>query len=733
MDMQPDERASTDERQQDAGRKIIGRLEAEVSRRESARQLLEERWLNDIRAYHGKWAPDQQERAVKAQRSKVSLAATRPRTDLVAARLFDLLHPVDDRNWDIEATPVPELDAAAEEAAHAVADARLKLQRAGNEQEQQQASLHLAEVQAEEERVAAMSDAARRRIDAMRREMADQLAECRYERQCRRVTEDAALYGIGWLRGPLAHTKLRERWVEDTESGEMILDQRSDPKPIFRRVSPWHCFPDPDHDDVWDGEGVFERHLLNRKALRRLAKLPGFNREAISRLLESKPSQGWPQSLHLLRAITGDHHQLGEHWLAWEYEGPLDGQDVIALARLAGNGPLAAETTDQIEVDTLLEVHVVVWWSGAEILKIETHPYDSGICTYSSYRLVPEPMGPYALGVPALIRDPQAMLSATARAIMDNSAYAAGPQVVINKEAVEPLDGNWSPSPWKVWLEKGGVIPPAGSGAPPPPIRFVQPDANLAQLLPIAEFSLRLIDIISGIHTEQMGEPGVTPQQTATGTALLISSANVVYRRWVRNYDDDLTIPSLKRLYHWNMQFNRKPGIRGDYDIVARGASVLMVRELQAQNLIAILNLLGPDDPDVKVDEIKAELFRSLLLRPDGLMRSPGERAEWMEQQAAAAANAPEMEMKARELDLREQEIAAKIAVAEMTEARRLEAARLRYDEAMTRLAEALNMDERKLRAMLSDNHAERESKERVVAAEVAMKQASGQSAGGYV
>jgi hypothetical protein len=63
----------------------------------------------------------------------------------------------------------------------------------------------------------------------------------------------------------------------------------------------------------------------------------------------------------------------------------------------------------------------------------------------------------------------------------------------------------------------------------------------------------------------------------------------------------------------------------------------------------------------------------------------------------------------------------------------RLKLEQMRYDTAMMKLAEDLNMSVDKVRAQMDDHAAERRSKERIFAAEAAMTAKHGKGGGGYL
>ena len=85
------------------------------------------------------------------------------------------------------------------------------------------------------------------------------------------------------------------------------------------------------------------------------------------------------------------------------------------------------------------------------------------------------------------------------------------------------------------------------------------------------------------------GEKGSAPD-TVGGMQLLMNNTNVVLRRLVKQFDDQITKPHIRRYYDYNMLYNDNEDIKGDFSILARGSSALLVRDVQNQS---ILNLLA--------------------------------------------------------------------------------------------------------------------------------------------
>jgi len=73
----------------------------------SARQMIETRWLADLRQYHGEYTSDETKRMKDNNSSQVFVNITRNKTRAGIARMGDMLLPNDDTNFGVKSTPVP--------------------------------------------------------------------------------------------------------------------------------------------------------------------------------------------------------------------------------------------------------------------------------------------------------------------------------------------------------------------------------------------------------------------------------------------------------------------------------------------------------------------------------------------------------------------------------------------------------------------------------------------------
>lgn len=752
-------------------------LEKEARRRVDNRKSIESRWLEDLRQYHGQHESGELTRLNAQGGSKVFLNLTRPKTNALIARLSDLLFPTDDRNWSIQPTPVPEISEDSEQSQKLLDDIRdtfadreqklKQLESAKGSQEdpeqaaqlEQQAKALAAEMQELSEQLDAaqiatddlheLTQAAKKRSDLMETEIHDQLKESRYQAECRDMIEDACKIGTGVLKGPVLDGSKRRGWRKvdhtDPETGQTrslhVYEDLGEGAPSVKRVDPWSFFPDPDVAKVEDSEGFFERHLMSKKQFRRFARDPEVHRDTARTLMKAGPlSSDRPSYLNDLTSVTGEKTTTSkEVFLVWEYTGPVEPEDMQILINTMDSEEAKSLLDENGEIDVLEEFNAKIWFCNGRVLKFALHPLDSGEAIYSVFNPEKDEHSLFGFGLPYLMRDNQNIVNSAQRMLLDNAGLSVGPQIIVAQNLVRPQDGNWTIGPRKVWFWNTTAISELPNGVKPFETFNIQ--SNQADLAAILDLGKQGMDETAAIPQIAQGEQGVGVTKTAQGMALLMNSANVVFRRIVKNFDDDVTVPVIRRMYHFNMQFSDKDEIKGDYDVDARGSSVLLVRELMATNLMMIAQTFG-DHPVfgdmIKPLELLRHIFRAHNIPAADIAKSEREwKADLEEKQsqgdAATQLAQMEFELKQRELEIKEKDLQIKSEVANMNADAKREIAEMNLEAARDRLAQEMQMKRDEFDARIEQIAAEQQSKERSMAVEVAMAQQTGQSAGGAV
>ncbi|MEI2771091.1 MAG: hypothetical protein V9G98_10275 [Candidatus Competibacter sp.] len=558
-------------------------LRAKLDRQIGLRRLTEERWISDLRQYHGRYAGEFEE-ILRRQESETGASAifvniTRTKCDAAEARVADMLFPTDDRNWTIGPTPDPEL-----------------AQRADSRDAMTLQDGMVFEVDGMPATVGEVANAEMERAKAaaaaMQREIDDQLTEARYPALARDVIQDAVRLGTGIIKGPIVIGRAQKTWQHvDGSVYEVRFDRRR--RPGLRRVSPWDFYPDMSAPTLADAEFFFERQRLRRKQVRRLADAgQGYIRSRIKRVLEDDTCRArrWNEDdyrarLREIADVYAVEHD-GSSYDAWIYTGPLD----AAIAEAAGLPKPG--TFDEKEI----EVHFI----GDKVIKIVELPLETDEHCYSAFNWIKADGSIFGYGVPFILRASQEIAGKSWRGIVDNAGLSVGPQIVVDQRMIEPADGVWQLTPRKVWWKKD---PSQNIGNA---FATFNIDSRQPELKDIFLTARELADEETALPRLQQGEIGNMPVQTATGMSMLLNASNAFLRRIIKNWDDDVTVPLITGFYDYNMQYNPDPSIKGDFKVDARGSSALMVKETQTQALLSLLQFA--------VNPAFAPLFRPAAL-----------------------------------------------------------------------------------------------------------------------
>ena len=568
------------------------------------RMTIERRWVADLRRYQGMVTDTERIEAADQGRSCIFVKYTRTKADAWAAQMNDMLFPADDRNWGIEPTPVPKLNKISQ---------MVQSQTGEPTPEAARANQILAE--------------ARSRAEAMEREIDDVLTECDYPAEGRRCIHYAAVLGTGILTGPQVETftNSKYRQVEGGEWAGMIEEEE---RPVARNVYPWDFVPDMSGRELRDCEYVFERHFMTRKQIRSLPK--SYDQNAIQKLLKLDATATHQTAdaeglYNELRALSGlDQNYRDRRYEVWEYHGPIS----IKVLQEAG---VELDKDDE----TMPEIDGIVIFAGDIVLKVMLNPYDTEEWPYSVFVCEPDEACLFGYGIPHLCANSQDILNTAWRQMLDNGAMAVGEQVVVNKKAVAPADGTWTLKPKKVWLAQGDAATMDVQKA----FSSFSINSHQQEYQNVIQLAKSFMDEESGLPMIAQGEQGqVTP--TLGGMSMLMNAANAVRRAQVKEWDDNVTKPMIRRFYAWMMQFSLKSEIKGDMTIKARGTSALLVKEVQNQQVMALIQNFSQNPqlaPAFDWYEALKVLNASMSLGSTGILKQKEEYDQAIQQAQQAA------------------------------------------------------------------------------------------------
>lgn len=540
-------------------------LLAEFKNAQSLRLDLESRWLTDLRQYKGLYEPE--ELAAMTGRSQAFMRKTRVKVESVDARMMDLLFPANrERNYDVQATPEPSIPAPLEKK---IKD--LLTQQMGQSPDKDTLK-------------AAIKAAADQAASKMATRIDDQLAECKYRDVARQVLHSGNLYGTGILKGPLVERRERICYAWDDKEGKFKQTKQSFATPFLSHVRIWNWYPDMAVTRLEDARFVWEHHRLSRADLAELATRPTFNGEAIKNTILTNPDG----SITLM-TYEQNLRAMGEQWKlqtthktgqydVYERWGWLDAEQLTACGV-------------EVPQDQMHESYFANVWllPDGTVIKAVLAPIEGVRWPYHLYYLDHDETSIFGDGLASIMRDDQKMLNASIRMLLDNGAITAGPQYEVYVPAFPPNANLTDIHPHKIWPRTGGDMQY-------PAVRPIDANAHMPELIQVMQIFDANADEVTAIPKFTYGDnPRTGAAGTMGGLSMLLAQANIALKDFVVSWDEGVTKPFITALYHWNMRFSSDDTIKGDYDVVAKGASSLVAKEVRGQALSQFAATLQPE------------------------------------------------------------------------------------------------------------------------------------------
>jgi hypothetical protein len=248
--------------------------------------------------------------------------------------------------------------------------------------------------------------------------------------------------------------------------------------------------------------------------------------------------------------------------------------------------------------------------------------------------------------------------------------------------------------------------------------------SHQVELANIFSMARQLADEETNLPLIAQGEAASHVTKTSSGMAMLMNSSNIVLRKAVKNWDDDITRPLITRFYDWNMQFSEKADIKGDFSIEARGSGALLVREKQQENLMVYANISAQNPEFFKRRDwagLDQEIAKSLEVPYEQITKNAEEIAEYEQMEAdaqaqpdpAAAQMQFEQQIAQAKLQLETQKFQiesqlksqqAQLKQYELQAEQQMEAAKMQQEERikMAELAAKAQVTERQLQARMA-------------------------------
>ena len=208
-----------------------------------------------------------------------------------------------------------------------------------------------------------------------------------------------------------------------------------------------------------------------------------------------------------------------------------------------------------------------------------------------------------------------------------------GPNMEVNTTLLRADQDVSAIEAYKIWYRDDD-----GVTAQYPAVRRVEVDGHLNELQKLIEMFMQFADLETFVGPATGGDMSKGPSEpmrTAAGASMIRGDAALPFKDIVRNFDTYKQSVILS-LVQFNKKFNPGLAKAGDYNVIARGATSLIAKEVRGMQLDILAQSLTDDERD-HIDERKFVEQRfavrdmtSLMLPAEEAMRKKQARAAQM-------------------------------------------------------------------------------------------------------
>lgn len=599
---------------------------------ERDRKPAEEQWLRNMRQRKGLYDPEVK---IPKDMSRAYPKLTDFTIVSTIARLMQMLFPQTEENFQVTASPMPDLP---EEDLQQVLDALVAEQAQAQQVPPDQVILDTPAI---EKAILAL---AKQKAERMHLKVRDDLAEMEYVTLARKVVQSGATYNVGLLKGPM-HRELDKRtWSRDPNTGQYKAATTKAYKPLYEFLRVWNWYPDMSAETLESQDGQFERHVMTRAQLKALADRADFMGARIEKWLEEHATgnyrarwwetqlRGEPKSDRRATMVEGRKYEVISYW------GDVSGHDLAA----AGLAITAGRLKDMF--------HANVWMLDGWVIKVVLAPLGEAVPYYHPFVFEEDDFSLLGNGLCDKLRDSQLTLCAIHRAAEDNLGVI-GPMVELNTDMLTPGQ-SMAIEKHKTWFREG-----EGQSAGIPAVRNISIDSHIGELLAFQKVVMEMAGKESGLPAASMGDVsggGSEALRTQGNASMFLGAAALPIRDTVRNFDR-FTISVITGLVKWNNKFAPDTSRDGDTDVIARGSTSLIAKEVLGASLDAFRQTVTEDEaPHIKTRALLAARAKARDIPADEILEDEDVANASIQRNAEAQAAAAQAQQSLVEAQVRD-------------------------------------------------------------------------------
>lgn len=590
---------------------------------------VEEDMLQALRQRNNQYDPDKLS-AIEAQGgTTVFMGLTALKCRAGEAWLYDVLAAEDDKPWGLNPTPLPDLPFEVQQSI--VEETLLELQRVFEGGQAPEGGIPLeaiAEYAAKmrEDMEDRLHQEAEDRAGRMDTKIHDQMVEGNWEEAFATFIPNVVTLKAGFIKGPIIRKKkkLVHRYINGQTKAvavDVICQEYYSP-------SPFDIYPSPGASNCNQGD-LIERVRFSPVALEAMKGVQGWDSAAIDLcLLEYRKGglRNWTAIDQERSELEDKGSNLAEQrdfMEGLEYWGNVQGRYLMEKGITDDLNGKKLDALSEYQVNAILIGNYVVY-RGLNPDPLGHRPYSK-----TGWSLVPGSF--WYKGVPEMMRDLQSIVNATIRALVNNEAVCSGPQIIYNDVARLPIGEDITQLfPLKIHQFSNPGM------SQTKPLEFYQPRSNAAELLQVYQAFANMADEYTGIPSYAHGNDNVKGAgRTMGGLSMLMTSAARGIKMVIGRIDREVLKPTIRRQFNWNMAYDPDESIKGDVQIMPRGALGHIIKEQISARRMEFLNTTNnPVDSELMGLEFRREVLKETAKSLDVAIQKFRTGEEWKEQQA---------------------------------------------------------------------------------------------------
>ena len=416
-------------------------------------------------------------------------------------------------------------------------------------------------------------------VEALRAQLMEDFKKDKIKKAVDQIELMAEIYGTGI--GEII-IKAEKEYIPDTQpipgvAGTAAIGVKETERVAvkLKPVNPKNFLIDPNADSIEDALGVaIEKYVSIHKVVEGIEK-GIYKKVDITTTYDDtdlEPTQD-------LRQFQDDKVKLVTYYglVPREY---LLGEDTENMVELFPEGSEAEDYQDLVEA-------IIVIANDSMLLKAEENPYMMKDRPVVAYQDDTVPGRFWGRGTVEKGYNMQKAIDAQLRAHLDSLALTTAPMIA--------MDATRLPRGAKFEIRPGKAI--LTNGSPSDilyPFKFGQTDGNAA--VTAQNFERMLLQATGTV--DSAGMPSNVPRDaTAGGMSMAMAGIIKKYKRTLTNFQEDFMVPFIYKAAYRYMQFDSERYPSVDMNFIPTATLGILAREFEQQQLIGLLQTLGPNTP----------------------------------------------------------------------------------------------------------------------------------------